>query len=291
MPGLMALLINKWNGHMSASGAPDSFPQMLLSDLLKSVVSMPDDQATNLIRMAIVFTMAANLKSDRTANSLLQMLVDLLGNKKHGSKVAKDFRHVLAPSGLLNNENFALMRGLYKQRPYGICVPRILELFKACADPEIKSNYLVALSGILMFTPKEVLLPAVEALLPMILQSMDATGPSVKAASINVVRTAIVESPSSVEGHIRSIIHRLLDRIRNTLEDPSDAPSAIRVIALNCLGAIPGHLNTALALSYKAEVMRALESALNDVRRNVRDEAVRCRFAWFGLVEKAEESD
>jgi DNA repair/transcription protein MET18/MMS19 len=289
----MGLLVNKWNGNVSASprGDPDTFPQILLSDLLMSLDSMPDDQATNVIRMAVAFTMAANLKGDRATKDLLQMLVGLLGNKKHGSKLAKEFQYVLAPWGLLSKENFALMRGLYKQRPYAICVPLIIELFKACTDPGIKSNYLVALSGILRHTATEVVLPEVESLLPILLQSMDAFGSSVKAASIGVLQTAIVESPSSVEGHLRSIINRLLDRIRNTLEDPSDAPSVVRVMALKCLGAIPGHLNTAMALSYKSEVMRALEFALSDVKRNVRDEAVRCRFAWFNLAEKAEESD
>jgi DNA repair/transcription protein MET18/MMS19 len=252
---------------------------------------MADFQATNILRMAVVFTMAANLKGARGTVELLHMLVNLLSNKKHGSKLAKEFKYILAPSELLSKEDFAVMRGPYKQRPYAICVPQIVDLFKACNDPEIKSNYLVALSGILKHTPTEVVLPEIESLLPILLQSMETFGSSVKAASIEVLHTAIVESPSSVEGHIRSIVNRLYDRIHNTLDDPSDAPSTVRVMALKCLGAIPGHLNSAIALRYKTEVLRELEYALNDVKRNVRDEAVRCRFAWFNLAEKADDSD
>lgn len=294
--GLTALLVNKWNGNVSASRreSPGEFPQSLLSDLLKSVDSMTASRAMDVIRMAMAITMAANLKGDRATKDLLYMLVDLLSNKIYGCQLAKEFMYVLAPSELLSKENFALMRGLYKQRPFAICVPRIVELFKTCTDKDIKSNYLATLSAILMCTPTDFVLPEIESLIPILLQSMDAVGSGVKAASISVLKAAIVETPSSVEGHIHSIIRRLLNRIHNTLDDPSDAPWAVRVMALKCLGKIPGHINTALALNYKSEVTRALELALSDVKRDVRDEAVRCRLAWFKLAEKAkkaEESD
>jgi DNA repair/transcription protein MET18/MMS19 len=62
-------------------------------------------------------------------------------------------------------------------------------------------------------------------------------------------------------------------------------------MALKCLGAIPGHLNIAVALRYKTEVLKELQYALNDVKRNVRDEAVKCRAAWFSLADRADDSD
>jgi len=291
--GLIALLFNKWSvlpaRDLDAKTGP--LPQELVLDILKALDTKTDVQAANILRMSVVFTMAANLKGARETPELLRMLVNLLSNKKHGSKLAKEFKYILAPSEILSKENFAVMRGPYKQRPYAICVPQIVDLFKSCDNPEIKSNYLVALSGILKYTPTEVVLPEIESLIPILLQSMETFGSNVKAASIEVLRTAIVESPSSVEGHIRSIINRLYDRIHNTLDDPSDAPSTVRVMALKCLGTIPGHLNSAIVLRYKTEVLRELEYALNDVKRNVRDEAVRCRFAWFNLAEKADDSD
>lgn len=291
--GLIALLFNKWTVPPASDvdTKTGSLPQELILENLKTLDSKTDVQAANILRMSVVFTMAANLKGARGTSELLHMHVNLLSNKRHGSKLAREFKYILAPSELLSKENFAVMRGPYKQRPYAICVPQIVDLFKACNDPEMKSNYLVALSGILKYTPTEVVLPEIESLLPILLQSMETFGSSVKAASIEVLRTAIVESPSSVEGHLQSIINRLYDRIHNTLDDPSDAPSTVRVMALKCLGAIPGHLNSAIALRYKSEVLRELEYALNDVKRNVRDEAVRCRFAWFNLSEKADDSD
>jgi DNA repair/transcription protein MET18/MMS19 len=291
--GLIALLFNKWTvpSGPGLGAVAEAQPQELVLDALKTLDSKTDAQAANILRMGVIFTMAANLKGARGTPELLCVLVKLLSNIKHGSKLAKEFSYILAPSELLSKENFAVMRGPYKQRPYAICVPQIVDLFKACKDPETKTNYLVALSGILKHTPTEVVLPEIESLLPILLQSMETFGSSVKAASIEVLRTAIVESPSSIEGHLRSIIKRLYGRIHNTLDNPSDAPSTVRVMALKCLGAIPGHVNSATALHHKTEVLRELEYALNDVKRIVRDEAVRCRFAWFNLTEKADDSD
>ncbi len=291
--GLIALLFNKWSIPLALnpSSVAEPLPQELLLEILKNLDSKTDVQAANILRMSVLFTMASNLKGARGTSELLSMLVKLLGHQKYGSKLAREFKYILAPSELLSKENFAVMRGPYKQRPYAICVPQIVDLFKACKDSEIKSNYLVALSGIWKHTPTEIVLPEIESLLPILLQSIETFGSSVKVASIEVLRTAIVESPTSVEGHLRSIINRLYNRIHNTLDDPSDAPSTVRVMALKCLGAIPGHLNSTIALRYKTEVLRELEYALNDVKRNVRDEAVRCRFAWFNLAEKADDSD
>jgi DNA repair/transcription protein MET18/MMS19 len=291
--GLIALLFNKWTvpSVRGTDSVVEAQPQELILDILKTLDSKTDVQATNILRMSIIFAMAANLKGARGTPELLSVLVKLLSNKKHGSQLARDFNIIVAPSDLLNKENFAVMRGPYKQRPYAICVPQILDLFKACTDSDIKSNYLVAIAGILKYTPTEVVLPEIESLVPILLQSMEAFGSGVKAASIEVLRAAIVESPSSVEGYLRSIIKRLYARIHNTLDQPSDTPSTVRVIALKCLGEIPGHVKIATALRYKAEVLRELEYALNDIKRSVREEAVRCRFAWFSLAEKADDSD
>ena len=79
--------------------------------------------------------------------------------------------------------------------------------------------------------------------------------------------------------------------VHNASEDPSDAPSKVRVMALKCLAVIPAHVRDIIALPFKFEVLRELEKAVNDVKRNVREAAVQCRSTWFNLAATVEDDD
>jgi DNA repair/transcription protein MET18/MMS19 len=290
--GIMALLYNKWCLYVPLPNSDvPRLPVDLIKDIMRNLGAFREDLLERAVDAVIVFTKVANFKGDKDTKDLLYMLIDQLGHGKRGAIVARGFETILSPSEILCKENYVVMRPLYQQRPFAICLPRILELFKLTDDSGMKSNYLVALSGILRWTPSGVVLHDIDSLLPLLLQGLEMPGSDVKTASIDVIETAIGNSAASVEGHLRGIIKRLSDRAHYTRDGPAYWPSAVRIKALKCLSVIPGHLREVIVVPYKFEVLRGLESAVNDSKRSVREEAVRCRSAWFNLAEPTEDDE
>lgn len=300
MTQFMAILVNKWKvgkltlqslsdpsegigGIGTVSGSAD-----LIHDLLHACLSIDSVPAADTVqtnsRIAITYTSALSRRMDPTAASYVNVLVECLATP-HGKIFASGFESLLAPEELLSTENHAIIRRLYVQKIFGICVPSLISKFKSCDDAAIKPNYLIALSGILKNSPTEIVMPEIETILPLLLQSIDIPLFSVQSAGIDTLSVTISENADAIEGHIKSVIDRLLARIHNTADKPSDAPSVVRVKALECLNKIPGKLKDSVTLPYKRLVLRELEFAVGDGKRAVRAEAVTCRASWFTLAE------
>jgi len=295
---LVALLANKWNAtattttttSMDPNNTPmDILPQDLIENMVRNLDTSPAISARNILELATVFIKAVNFKGDRCVSSLLDIFFGGLTSKTWGNEIAAHFRHLLSPSDVLCKENFAVIRPLHKQRLFGKCVPIIVKDFKTSTDQNTKINYLVALAGILKYMPSEIVIPEIVTLLPLLLQSLETPGNNVKAASIDVLSVAIIESPAAVEDHIQGIIKRLIGTFHNTVDEPSGSSAAVRAKALVCMAAIPKYLRLTVVLPYKRMVLQKLGIAVNDVKRKVRTEAVDCQMAWWNLAEPADE--
>jgi hypothetical protein len=284
---IICFLINKFGAtNMGILILPEEeMPQDVLKYLVARVNSMSVREAKNILHMAAIVTKAANLKGDRNASELLNLLMNHLNHSELGSYLAKGFEHILGPHKHVNESNFIMVRPLYKQRPYAVCFTQLTKSFQSCTNPAIRANYLVALANILKYTPSPNIVTDADKILPLMLQSISAIGAGVKSASIKVIHEIIVGAPNAAEEHIRSIIRQLLERVHNTLEDPSDAPSRVRGLALDCLTAIPARLPNKITFPYKLEVLRELKMAADDVKRSVREETVSCYAAWFNVVD------
>ena len=140
---------------------------------------------------------------------VLARLLGLLSNPVYGTMVAHGFSLLLAPDEMLSKENFAIVRLLAKQKIFRTCIPYIAKAFRT-ADTQSKSNYLVALSGILRHVTTNILMAEIETLLPLLLQSVDLEDQDVKAATIQTLTVISEESPVVVEGHVASLVNRLL---------------------------------------------------------------------------------
>jgi len=290
------LLINKWNVNVetiSSEGESmrDIIERQIASRTAPGSEQAPDDADDVVMRIGVFITNAVNLKGGSVGRTLLELLVDALASPRGGAALAKQFKFPFLPSEIFCRENFALIRGLYRQRPFAICFPKILLKYRACVDQNIKSNYLTALSGILEHTPPEVVLPEIEDMMPILLQAMDSPNSGVRVASVKVLQAAIRQSSSSIEDHIRSVIIRLVKMAQTTSQRGADSTVKVRLIALKCLTEIPDHLKEVLVLPYKSQVLRELEHAISDVKRHVREAAVRCRYAWFSLSTTVEDDD
>lgn len=170
----------------------------------------------NSIRVIFWISKGLILRLAKT-EEVLQRLLSLLSNESHGLVGGRGFGLLLAPDEVLSKENDATIRLLSKQKVFDFCIPRIAADFRQVEIP-IKPNYLIALSGILKYMPIEIVVTEIETLLPLLLQSLDLKDQDVKAATIESLFLVSQESSAAVEGHIPSLINRLL----KTAEKPNE---------------------------------------------------------------------
>ena len=211
---------------------------------------------------------------------VLERLLALVPQVDAGLAIARGFGLLLAPDEILSKENGAIVRLLARQKVFNICTPTIATEFRN-ADMATKPNYLIALAGILKSMPTDIIMPEIDTLLPLLLQSLDLEDPGVKAATIESLTVISQESPKAVEGHLGSLVSRLLKSAGN----PKVNSAAVRYNALQCLRIFPGKVTDSTLLPYKNTVTRGLLNCLDDPRRHVRKEAVECRAAWFKMDE------
>lgn len=254
----------------------------------------------NSIRTTFWISKSLVLRLAQT-EKVLDRLLALLSIPNHGLHCARGFGLLLAPDEALSKENGAQIRLLAKQRVFNFCVPKIAKGFRA-ADTSLKSNYLIALSGILKYVPTDILMTEIETLLPLLLQSLDLNDQEVKAATIESIIVISQESPSAVEGHISSLINRLLktaesrntttttaDKQQQTQRQQGENTAKVRLNALRCLWIFPGRVKDSALLPFRNRVVRSLWEVLDDRKRDVRKAAVECRAAWLNLDEPDED--
>lgn len=246
----------------------------LISGLLETTVL-----SENAVRVVFWEAKGLVLRLAHT-EEVLERLLSLLSNKYCGLASARGFGLLLAPDEVLSKENGAVIRLLAKQKVFNICVPKLAKDFRN-AETSIKPNYLIALSGILKHMPTEVIMSEIDTLLPLLLQSLDLEDSDVKAATIQSLTVVSQESPKAVEGHMGSLISRLL----KAANEPNINGINVRHSALRCLRTFPGRVKESTLLPYRNNVIRGLLGMLDDPKRYVRKEAVECRATWFSMDE------
>ncbi|KAL9101550.1 MAG: hypothetical protein Q9163_003205 [Psora crenata] len=256
------------------------------TDILSHIIGSLTGNITvseNAIRIVFWMSKAMLLRLTNT-EEVLKRLLSLLSDSACGSPSARGFNLLLAPDETLTKENGATIRLLAKQKVFNVCVPTIAAEFRN-VNTSIKPNYLIALSGILKYMQPAVVLQEIDVLLPLLLQSLDLENPDVKAATIQTLMVITQESPKAVEGHISSLVTRLLNAASNRIINPPE----VRLNALKCLRIFPRRIKDSNLLPHKTAVTSSLMTVLDDPKRIVRKEAVECRAAWFNMDEPQSE--
>ncbi|KAK5127079.1 hypothetical protein LTR85_008439 [Meristemomyces frigidus] len=229
---------------------------------------------------AVVKGLLIQGKSGALATRYLQALLELLASE--GKDVGRHFATLLAPDDILSKENHCLVSGLYKQKIFNQAVPFMIEAVRT-ADTSIKPNYLIALSGILRWLPYSVIEPSLQSLIAPLLQTLDLNEPGeqeVKASALIIFESLLMHDPTVVAEHTASLVTRLL----NSTTGPANNAS-VRAKALQCLALAPRQLKREAVVPYRRQVVKKLQACLDDTKRSVRTEAVKCRTAWLGLDE------
>ncbi|KAI9788460.1 MAG: hypothetical protein M1816_006896 [Peltula sp. TS41687] len=276
----------------------------LMQNLINETISSNSDTVANSLRLLLYLSKAIILRLDSLTTTLLNNLLDLLSDPHYGLPTARGFSILLGPHDLLaSTTNFLVTRQLHKQRVFYQCMPRIASDIRSSASAATKPNYLIALAGIIHSIPTEIIMPQLDTLLPLLLQSIDLPdNPGVKEASIQTLAITVRDASKVVEGYIGSLITRLLSSItvgsasssnpvgHKDLLEGNQIQQRVRTAALQCLQLFPKSFRHELLLGQEKRVVKELLlTALDDPKRDVRKEAVDCRAAWLRLGEDDED--
>lgn len=208
----IALITNKFLQSTQIQCAADIL-WYTTQDLLKK-----EALAENSVRVLFWISKALLLRLAKTGE-VLEQLLSLLSDSRHGLAIGRGFGILLAPDELLSKQNGAIIRLLANQRIFNYCIPRFAESIRQAEDAA-KRNYLIALSGILKYTGTDILMADVDTLLPLLLQSLDLEASEVKSATIESLIVISQQSAQAIEEHIPSVINRLLNStVRDDIND------------------------------------------------------------------------
>ncbi|KAF2674221.1 ARM repeat-containing protein [Microthyrium microscopicum] len=257
-----------------------------LKPILDEILGSKSDQKLSQsdIRVAFALLNALIFRNAPLLGAIFPILLTALADPDTGDSVAHGFSALLQPSQILTKENHCVLSVLYKQKTFAILVPDIATQVRT-TNPELKRNYLVALSGILRWLPFAVIEPEVSTLIPLLLQTLDLKGEEdIRAGAVDEL-TSILENNDGLNEHASSVISRLLSCTG------AGNPPTLRAKALRCLLLVTEHLKLENILPYRKSVIKSLTAALDDRKRSVRSEAVKCRRKWIELDQVGDEDD
>ncbi|KAF2480474.1 Dos2-interacting transcription regulator of RNA-Pol-II-domain-containing protein [Neohortaea acidophila] len=291
----LSLLINKYINPKTLQPTLEA-AGIKLDTLLSSPTATPTSTSLAFTTLKALLIQG---RSPALTTTYLQALLALLSDPT--ASIAQRFPALLAEDDILIKENHCLVSGLYKQRTFNQTVPLLIAAVQqASSDPQIKQNHLIALSGILKWLPYSMLQPSLSALVPPLLQTLDLPAPDAKAPALTIFESVLMHEPSLVAEHTASLITRLLNSTTttaatNTTPGQTSVTAAnvasVRAKALQCLTLVPRQLKRETVVPYRRQVVKKLMFCLDDGKREVRAEAVRCRKAWLGLDEEEEDDD
>lgn len=253
---------------------------------VSSLLSDTSDSRAINVAFAVVKGLVIQGRCGVLTAKYLQLLLQKLPDAKRS--FAMRFAGLLAPDEILSKENHCLVSGLYKQKTYNQMVPAMVDGVRSAETP-VKPNYLVALSGILRWLPYSVIEPSLGSLLPPLLQSLDLNDSEeqdVKYSALTIFESLLMHNPSLAAEHSASLITRLL----NSTAAPGNQEK-VRVKALQCLTLVPRQLKQESVVPYRRPVVKKLLACLDDNKRSVRAEGVKCRSAWLALEDANDEED
>jgi DNA repair/transcription protein MET18/MMS19 len=253
---------------------------LLVSELKTSLGPKIEELLNDTKSLSVVFSIlkALVLRNAPTLNNIFSSLVRKLADERVGLSVAHGFSTLLRPDEILTKQNHCIISPLHKQKTFAMLIPDIIQAVRT-AGIEQRKNYLIALSGILRWLPFAVIEPEVSSLSVLLLQTLDIAGEDdIKVGTMDMLILILQEQSQVLEEHIGSVITRLL-----SITSSYQNPPRVREKALHCLTLLPVKLRTEVVLPYRKQVVKKLTAALDDRRRAVRTEAVRCRTKWIDM--------
>ncbi|KAL1810839.1 hypothetical protein ACET3Z_020904 [Daucus carota] len=235
---------------------------------------------------------------EKVKDLIVTLLSCLLSNHSEGSlpcteqeflcvmRSAADAFHILVSDSeaCLNKRLHATIRPLYKQRLFSIVLPIILSLISK-ADSSIQRAMLYrAFANVVSGTPLSAVLSEAKKLIPILVDSLfvlseDILNKDIVYCILLVLSGIMTDKKRSevVEENAHIIVRRLIA----LMSYPH--MMVIRETAIQCLTAM-SELPHARIYPMRTQVLLSLLKTLDDPKRAVRLEAVKCRQAWASIA-------
>ncbi|EGP92166.1 uncharacterized protein MYCGRDRAFT_66670 [Zymoseptoria tritici IPO323] len=205
---------------------------------------------------------------------------------------AHRFTGLLAPDDVLTKENHCVISGLYKQKIFNQTVGSMVESVQS-ASTEGKLHGLIALSGILRWLPYSIMQSSLRSLMSPLLLTLDVYSlaklqpdEEVIYSTLTIIESVLMHDSAIASEHTVSLVNRFLN-----CSEMQRYPAKIRAKALQCLALVPRQFKPESVVPYRRATVKKLLGCLDDSKRNVRAEAVKCRSAWLALDEGNEEEE
>ncbi|XP_074641510.1 MMS19 nucleotide excision repair protein homolog [Tubulanus polymorphus] len=216
------------------------------------------------------------MRGHKKSTECIKIMIDILSDPSLGLVAANGFYVILHEyDDVLNKSLHSNIRLMYKQRFFVETLPKLTEGFHVAADDR-KSSYLTALSYLLRYIPKQVLLSELPPLLPLMIQSLQGSSHDLHLSTMTTLHDLVFDAPDILAAQVDALIPLFLklSSVQQSMK--------VRMLALQCLG-VMSTLPYALLFPYQNRVIKELAKSLDDKKRLVRTEAVKARGEWFLL--------
>lgn len=303
---LVCTAFNKWIPGNS------EFTTELVASLKSAVTAAESSKAVRLNSLEVLFwvTKAYLLRADALGFKLVEYILELLKSPTVGMPASRLTEVLVSDDGLLNKDNGAVVRLLYKQRLFVTAIEPLVSGFEVSAKAaagdgtssadelfQVKVNHLVALSSILRHMPSNVLSSHIPKFFKLLLQSLTIPDARVREASINTITATLTTGsaagtpaePSAVAGTISEHLSTLVPLLLDATDSGKEPAPQVRVAALRCLDTFIDTVPRLRLVPHVQTVQKRLCVPLDDDRRGVRRVAVSTRQKYFELEMQDEE--
>lgn len=184
----------------------------------------------------------------------------------------------------LNRTFHATIRPLYKQRFFSTVMPILMSTAKKLDSPTLRSMLYRAIGHVICNTPLLAVLTEAKKLLPVLLDVISLVSEDIlnkdMVYNLLLVLSGLLTDKAGQETAAENA-HVIINCLTKLVSYPHKM--LVRETAVQCLAAMSGMPYTRI-YPMRAQVLRALAEVLDDPKRAVRQEAVKCRRAWASIA-------
>lgn len=201
-------------------------------------------------------------------------------------KCATEAFHVLMSDAedCLNRKFHATVRPLYKQRFFSSMMPIFLQLISRSDSLLSRSLLLRAFAHVMSDTPLIVILNEAKKLIPVLLDCLSMLTEDIQDKDILygllLVLSGMLTEKNGQEAVIENA-HIIINGLTKLVDYPHK--TLVRETAIQCLVAL-SELPHVRIYPLRTQVLQAIFKCLDDTKRSVRNEAVKCRQAWASIA-------
>ncbi|XP_038070690.1 MMS19 nucleotide excision repair protein homolog [Patiria miniata] len=270
----LAGLLNKFH----AGPELDQHIQPIKEHLLTRLQPSNSEETTRQRALTcwIWLTKSLLLRSHPSCNQLASHLLALFEDDTLGTQAAEGLHLILSDSNdVLSPSSHADVKLMYRQRLFLQLLSGIIDGYGNTTSGN-KKNYLLGLSHLLHFVPRQVLLSELPPLMPLLIQSLHQEDSALYQSVLERLALLTHDAPGIIAQYVDSLLPELL-RLSGY-----EASMRVRMVALKCICELTT-LEHHILFPHKMKVSRSLLPRLDDKKRTVRKEAVKARNSWMML--------